>query len=170
MTNTTHDTLTIRAVEPEDFECLRDIYAQRNAYTYTLGTPYQSADFWRKRLANPSAEGRSLIAELGGRPVGSIGLFIERNPRRKHVANIGMGVHDEFAGRGIGESLLLAALDLADNWFNVQRIELTVFVDNDRAIRLYERTGFKAEGRHEAYAFRDGEMVDVLSMARLRAR
>lgn len=169
MTDTTRDTLQIRAVEPDDYECLREIYSQRNAYYYTLGMPFQSADFWRKRLATPSHDGRSLLAEIDGRPVGSIGLFVERNPRRRHVANIGMGVHDEFVGRGIGESLVLAALDLADNWLNIQRVELTVFVDNERAIRLYERTGFQAEGTHRAYAFRDGDMVDVISMARLRA-
>ena len=66
------------------------------------------------------------------------------------------------------EALLRAALDLADNWLNLSRIELTVYVDNDRAIRLYERTGFQVEGRHARYAFRDGVMVDTLAMARLQ--
>ena len=59
-------------------------------------------------------------------------------------------------------------MDLADNWLGLRRLELTVFVDNDTAIRLYERSGFVREGVLRAYAFRDGRFVDVLAMARLR--
>ncbi len=39
-----------------------------------------------------------------------------------------------------------AVLDIADNWLNLTRLELTVFADNERAVRLYTRTGFEVEG------------------------
>lgn len=52
----------------------------------------------------------------------------------------------------------------------VFRLELTVFTDNERAIALYRKFGFEAEGTHRAYALRDGRYADVLAMARLRPK
>ncbi len=57
-----------------------------------------------------------------------------------------------------------AALDLADNWLNLTRVELTVYTDNAPA--LYEKFGFGIEGTHRRYAFSDGEYADACSMAR----
>ena len=63
-----------------------------------------------------------------------------------------------------------AMLDLCDGWLKIERIELTVFTDNQSAIRLYERHGFVIEGHSTAYALREGRYVDVHHMARLRPR
>ena len=62
----------------------------------------------------------------------------------------------------------MAALDLADDWLNLRRIELEVYVDNTPAVRLYERHGFAIEGTLRDYAFRGGGYVDAYAMARLR--
>jgi hypothetical protein len=70
----------------------------------------------------------------------------------------------------VGQALMTALLDYADNWAQVLRIELTVFHDNQRAIRLYERHGFAPEGRLKAYALRNGVFEDVLAMARLHPK
>jgi len=61
-----------------------------------------------------------------------------------------------------------ACLDLADNWLNLSRLDLRVYVDNAPAIALYERFGFEIEGTHKSFAYRDGEYVDAHVMARLR--
>ena len=61
-----------------------------------------------------------------------------------------------------------AAINLADQWLNLTRLELTVFTDNAPAIRLYKRTGFKVEGTLKKYAYRDGQYVDAFAMARLK--
>ena len=160
--------VVIRAVEPGDYEALRDIYAQPRACHWTLQMPFPSAQLWRDRLANPDPNRRLLAAWLEERLVGNIGLVLEANPRRRHAAGIGMGVHDEFAGRGVGRTMMNAVLDLADNWLGLTRVELTVFADNQRAIRLYQGCGFETEGRFRQYAMRDGVLVDALAMARLR--
>ncbi len=65
---------------------------------------------------------------------------------------------------------MAALTDQADRWLNISRLELTVFADNRRAIALYERFGFEPEGVHRAHCFRDGVLVDTVTMARLRAQ
>jgi putative acetyltransferase len=79
-----------------------------------------------------------------------------------------MSVRDDWQGKGVGTALMAAALDLADNWLNLSRVGLTVYVDNSSAVALYKRSGFEREGTHRRYAFRNGEYVDAYSMARLR--
>jgi putative acetyltransferase len=67
----------------------------------------------------------------------------------------------------VGTALMQALVDYADRWAHVLRLELTVYVDNARAIALYRKFGFEVEGTHRAYALRDGAYVDALFMARL---
>lgn len=158
----------IRAVEPEDFRALKDLYEQPRAHFGTLQMPYPTYDRWRQRLANPKEGFYSLAACIDDIPIGNISLSISASARLRHSAHVGMAVHDDYAGRGIGELLMRSILDIADNWLNLMRVELTVYADNERAKRLYERNGFEVEGRLRRYAFRDGEYVDVIAMARLR--
>ncbi len=56
-------------------------------------------------------------------------------------------------------------IDLADNRLNLERIELTVYIDNERAISLDKKFGFEIEGESKDYAFRNGKYVDVYHMA-----
>ncbi|OCA59182.1 GCN5 family acetyltransferase [Aeromonas piscicola] len=160
--------ITIRHAEPTDAPALRDLYALPNAQAGTLQLPYPTLSVWQKRLENGSVVALvALVAEVDGLLVGQISLHVEPNPRRKHVAGIGMGVRDDWAGKGVGSALMAAALDLADNWLNLHRIELTVFVDNEAAQALYRKFGFVEEGRARDYAFRQGRYVDVFYMARV---
>ena len=63
--------------------------------------------------------------------------------------------------------MLIALLEMADDWWALCRIELTVNADNGAAISLYERMGFEREGVLRDYALRGGEFIDAVSMARL---
>jgi L-phenylalanine/L-methionine N-acetyltransferase len=61
-----------------------------------------------------------------------------------------------------------AALDLADNWLDLTRVELSVYTDNAAAVALYKKFGFEIEGTRRRYAFRNGEYADAYSMARIK--
>ncbi|MGF9563943.1 GNAT family N-acetyltransferase [Neorhizobium sp. JUb45] len=159
----------IRAASPNDAEAIAALH-NLPGYRYgTLRTPFHTVAEIRRYLESPSAGAYRLMAEHDGRTIGDIGLSPAGNPRRRHAATIGMGVHDEFAGRGVGSALMKAVLDIADNWLDLHRVELTVFTDNEAAIRLYERHGFVTEGCLKQFAFRDGRYVDALTMARLKS-
>jgi putative acetyltransferase len=159
--------IEVRAIELPDVDALTQLFTHRNAYSQTLQLPFQSSEVWRKRLATNDDTQIGLVATVAGEVVGNIGLTRFTRPRRAHVGEIGMAVRDDWQGNGVGSALLEAALDLADNWLGMRRIELHVHADNERAIALYRKFGFELEGTHRAYAIRDGVYVDSLSMARL---
>lgn len=161
-----HD-IAVRAMEPEDVPAVTEVMNQPRAVWGTLQTPMMSVEMRRGRFDAGEPNNRALVAVVGDRVVGNIGLHREPWHRRGHTASIGMAVHDAYAGRGVGTALMGAVVDLAERWWNIKRLELNVYADNSRAIALYERFGFEREGLHRAYAWRDGAYVDSLSMARL---
>jgi L-phenylalanine/L-methionine N-acetyltransferase len=159
--------LRIRAYEPEDVPALTALFNQRRVAAGTLQFPMTSV---HERLARytQSPTLRMLVAETETQLVGegSLRLF---EGRRKHVGSIGIAVDESYQGLGIGAKLMAALLDLADNWYNLVRVELQVYDDNQAGIHLYEKFGFTVEGTHRAFAFRDGNYVNALTMARIRA-
>jgi putative acetyltransferase len=160
--------VTVRHTEPEDYEAMHRIFSGPRAVAGTLQMPLPSAEMWRKRLSEPPDGLFSLVACVDGEVVGSLGL--ETSPTRwrmRHVGSIGMAVRDDWQGKGVGTALMEVALDLADHWLNITRVELRVYVDNAPAIALYEKFGFEIEGTHRRMAFRNGDYVDGYSMARI---
>ena len=87
---------------------------------------------------------------------------------KKRLEGLGEDSWRSWPAKGVGTALMQALLDLADNWLNLSRLELTVFTDNEAAVKLYQKLGFVIEGTHRKFAFRDGEYVDCYAMARLR--
>jgi putative acetyltransferase len=161
--------ILIRHAEPDDYRAVHEIYGCPKAFAGTLQLPFPSLELWRKRLAEPIEGNYNLVAVIDGLVIGQLGLHtFPHQPRRRHAATIGMGVHDDWQGRGVGKKLLGACLELADQWLNLRRLELEVYVDNEPAIRLYESFGFEREGTLRQHAFRDGRYVDSYLMARLR--
>jgi L-phenylalanine/L-methionine N-acetyltransferase len=159
----------IRRAEPEDYEALHRIYAGPKVIAGTLQMPFPSLEFHRKRLATPDDDRYNLLACVDGEVIGHLGLYATSRPRRRHTAEFGMSVRDDWQGKGAGSALLQAAVDLAERWLNVSRLELQVYTDNAPAIALYKKFGFEIEGTLRKMAFRDGAYVDAYAMARLRA-
>lgn len=163
--------LTIRRAQPADAAAFVGLMEDPEVFAGLLQLPYPTEEQWRLRLQEQTAPGKQdlhLVALHEGRLLGSAGLHpASPSLRRRHVMSLGISVRKDSQGRGVGHALMSALLDYADNWAQVLRVELTVYVDNDRAIALYQRCGFEAEGRQRAYALRAGRYVDVLQMARL---
>jgi L-phenylalanine/L-methionine N-acetyltransferase len=161
-------TMVVRAAEERDLAAITEIYNQRSVALGTLQIPFMTAAERQTRWIT-SDTFRPIVVEIDGQVVGHAGLMIYTR-RRGHVGSIGMGVDERFQGRGAGTALMAALIDLADNWYNLHRLELEVYCDNAGAVHLYEKFGFVLEGTHRDYAFRDGRFVDAYSMARMRPR
>ena len=77
-------------------------------------------------------------------------------------------VDSRWKNRGVASALMREMIEMCDNWLRVDRIELTVFVDNAPAIKVYKKYGFEIEGTGKKYALRNGEYVDAYYMARVK--
>ena len=161
--------IIIRHAEPDDAEAIHRILNGPRATAGTLQLPLQSVEGVRERFFSGASETlRHLVACADGEVVGHLGLETFTRPRRRHVGEIGMAVRDDWQGKGVGSALMEDALDLADDWLDLTRLEVTVYADNAAGIALYEKFGFGIEGTHRHFAFRTGEYVNAYSIARIK--
>ncbi len=66
---------------------------------------------------------------------------------------------------GLGKKLMEYTIDWAqDN--NLEKINLDVWSNNERAIRLYRKYGFRLEGNRRRQGILNGEYVDEIFMSR----
>ena len=158
----------IRYSEPEDYKGVHFVYSSPQAMSETLGLPFSSEQAWRAELARGRDDNVSIVACVQDEIVGHLALSIYMNPRTRHAGHLGIAVRDDWQGKGIGAELMKACVDLADNWLDLTRLDLRVYVDNAPAIALYKKFEFEIEGTHQRFAFRDGKYVDAHVMARLR--
>ena len=102
-------------------------------------------------LAGALEGGVAIGAWAGPRLVGLIKAIRMPSVQFQHVLwDLTVAVDPESQGRGIGRKLFEALLANAANLTpKVERIELVVREGLTHAIRLYERLGFRQEGRFE---------------------
>jgi len=160
--------IVIRSAEPEDAARIAALLGQPGVFEGLLQTPDAPNASRMEYHQKVEPHACRLVAVAGDEIVGSAGLHMAGAAlRRLHVRSLGLCVAPEWQGRGVGRKLLARALDWADNWAGVLRVELHVHADNDRAMALYRSMGFVEEGRHKAFSLKNGRYVDSISMARL---
>lgn len=159
--------IVIRHAETRDYEAIRQIHAQPEVYCNTLQVPHPSDHMWQERLADRPGI-KQLVACIDGDVVCHLTIDVQQRPRRSHVADFGICVDSRWKNRGVASALMREMIEMCDNWLRVDRIELTVFVDNAPAIKVYKKYGFEIEGTGKKYALRNGEYVDAYYMARVK--
>ena len=160
---------TIRPAGPEDAAGITALRRMPGVFEHAASLPSDRSRRMEELLRQPGQNRHFLVAVSPDNTVlGLVMLTAESNPRRRHSGGLGMLVHTDFQDQGIGTALLEAVLDLADNWLMLRRVELEVYADNQRAVRLYEKFGFETEGRKREASVKNGAYVDLLVMARLR--
>jgi RimJ/RimL family protein N-acetyltransferase len=114
---------------------------------------------------NQNPDSLVLVAELDNQIVGL--LFFVPQPKKKnsHTGEFGVNVHPDYQQMGIGRALVEELLKWARANAKIEKVFLTVFHTNQKAIQLYEKLGFVEEGRHiKAIKQLNGEYVDILQM------
>ncbi|OGO49590.1 MAG: hypothetical protein A2148_11365 [Chloroflexi bacterium RBG_16_68_14] len=124
--------LTIRLLEEGDLELLAHVF--RFSRHHIEGR-------WRERLAG---ERTMLVAERDGEALGSVS-FGEREEFPRLLYLFALAVVEPFQRQGIG-SRLVVSVEAEARRRGVEGICLAVAVDNEGAIRLYERLGYRRTG------------------------
>jgi len=161
----------LRAYEKSDADALFRWFADEEV-TRWLGPPnFPSRAHQEKfiELAQASSDDAKYFAieTLEGKLVGDCGLrFIDWKSRKaEFFITIG---EKQFWGKGLGSDALRIVIRVAFDKMNLNRLWLTVLVDNPRAVRCYEKCGFVREGLLKQESYVDGKYRDVLLMALLR--
>lgn len=159
--------VTLRKPEPGDVEAL---FAQKNdpevaglLCGFTKG--YTRAELARWVEAHASAPNEALYMIVGGGNVlGHAGLY--QIDHRVRSAELAIMIGDKAAwGQGIGEACTRWLLAFGFDELNLHRIYLEVLETNPRAMKLYEKIGFKQEGRLRHAQFKRGRYLDVVVMS-----
>ncbi|MEK7612447.1 MAG: GNAT family N-acetyltransferase [Patescibacteria group bacterium] len=108
---------------------------------------------------------QTLIARENGTFVGYLTLLFPKFARLKGNAYLSMSVKASHRGKGIGSKLLSAAEDFGRSR-NVRRMELEVFGENERAIKLYKKFGYAVEGTRKNAVVTENGFDDLVFMAK----
>ncbi len=93
-------------------------------------------------LLDPTARGDGYFA-VEDEANNLVGFFHYREPHGDRL-EIGLGLHPERTGQGLGRSFVEAGLDFGRRRFAPTEFTLSVASFNRRAITVYERVGFSA--------------------------
>ena len=122
--------------------------------------------FFEKDIEKPSeAQHYFCIRAIeDDRLLGDINLDVINNWASRN-AFVGIGINNrEDWDKGYGTEAMRLMLQFAFTEVNLYRVTLTVFEYNPRAIRSYEKAGFRHEGRLRGALLKDGKRWDVLYM------
>jgi len=160
--------MKIRTATPGDAEAIAAVEAETQSTPGLLvGYPGEiPLEAYRAKIAKLAMDGRYIVAEENGAPVGH--AFLDPMPMRAnaHVFQLTIVVHPGHIERGIGRAMLGDLLDWARRDARVGRVELKVRAGNLRAQNLYRSVGFVEEARFRNRVRRiDGLFEDDLGMA-----
>jgi len=106
----------------------------------------------------------SIISAADNKAIGYVS--IKGISERESHAEIGIAIMErEYRGQGYGTDALKQAVDYAFNKLGLNMLGLTVFPSNKRAIRAYEKAGFrKTQVLKDSWLLPSGEYADMWLM------
>jgi RimJ/RimL family protein N-acetyltransferase len=166
----------LSAFDPEEMSKVFPRWNQNSEYFRLLNS--SSRQMWSSKAASKwleeevgemSLEGyyfsiRTLVED---KLIGELELDVVNWPGRDAFVGLGIG-ETEYWSKGYGTDAMNVLLRFAFTEINLRRVSLGVFEYNPRAIRSYEKAGFRHEGRLRRLLHREGRRWDNLFMGILR--
>ena len=157
----------LRAVEEDDLPWInREFWnpAVTRNLTVVWPEPLDGTRAWWEATRRHDP-GPLLIETQSGEPVGVCTL--EEVDGRSRAAVLGIWIAEAHWRRGYGTDAVRTLCRFGFREMNLQRIGLSVYETNPGGVRVYEKVGFKEEGRRRRAEFVDGRYVDVIEMGLL---
>jgi L-phenylalanine/L-methionine N-acetyltransferase len=155
-----------RKATPNDFQFIYDLYMHPQANPHLL---YEMMDIEAFKPIYEDLlkdEIKYIFMDDEGTSVGMFKLYPLKH-RCNHIFYLGgLAVHPDFTGKGLGVKMMQEIMDLAQK-NGCKRLELSAGTENLRAIELYKKVGFEAEGvlRKYTHLKREGRFIDELLMS-----
>ncbi|KAF2621933.1 acyl-CoA N-acyltransferase [Macroventuria anomochaeta] len=120
-----------------------------------------------EEMRNNGAPWGNLKSEWGT-AIGEIHLSrLPPNAIHHRSTEIGIDILPPFQGRGYGREAIKWALDYAFRRAGLHRVRIRAFEWNTGALRLYEKVGFKVEGREREALWHEGRWWDGVELGML---
>lgn len=127
-----------------DFNFIYSLYMHPSINPYLLYEPMDTVEF-KPIYENLIQSSLLYVFEHDSKPTGMFKL-VPFTHRSSHVVYLGgLAIDPAVTGKGLGGKMMAAIIDHCKQK-GFLRIELSVAINNEKAIRLYERAGFKKEG------------------------
>ena len=168
------DKVHLRALEEDDLPLLATWWNDPTWMVFQNAkitpTPHSSTiDMFRTWSGNKDASsfGFSIEEAASKELVGHVTVWgIDPIVRAGTLAII---IGGEHVGRGLGTDAMRVVLRFAFEELGINKIELSVWEYNSRALRTYERVGFVVEGSRRAATFHAGQYWAQIQMGILRS-
>jgi len=163
----------LRALDEQDLERTLRWHNDPELYRtlvdgFRLVSKISEHEWLAKRTSySPSEVNLAICLSPGDKHIGNIYLRPINLVSRHAVLGIFIG-EQAHRGHGYGHQAISQALTHAFDDLGLERVYFEVLPDNKKAIQLYERVGFKTEGRLRNHVFKEGKFKDVLVMGILR--
>ena len=164
------ENVRIRAIELDDLEVMAKWRNTSEVMEYFYEKEPLSLEMQRRwfegYLNRLEKEKCYLIETLSGdKPIGTISLYnIDWRNRHCEFGRFFLCA-DEMRGKGYGREALELILDFGFNHLNMAKIYCTTYLDNHRALGLYELVGFRRDGVLRQHIFRHGKYVDLAMLS-----
>lgn len=119
----------------------------REIYGWRYDGPYAFYDMSRNPGdldQMPDPDGREKFYSVLGPESGLAGFFSFIDEGDGELT-VGLGMRPDLTGRGLGERFVRRGLEFGRGVLGANRFSLSVATFNERAIKVYERSGFRAE-------------------------
>ena len=156
----------IRKATSKDKNFLHELYMHTSINPYLLYEPMDAVSF--SPILDELLQKNQLHIYFTANNT-AVGMFklVPHTHRSAHIVYLGgVAIHPLFTGRGLGQQMMKAIIEYAiSNGY--LRIELSVAVNNEKAISVYKKVGFAKEGIMKKYTYLKKEdiFIDEILMA-----
>lgn len=112
--------------------------------------------------------GQLAIRTLDGTLIGDMHVSPVKDVH--HTVEFGITISPDYHGRGFAAEAVRAVVDALLNGDSVHKVIAYVAAANAPSLRLFDRVGFRREGRlHDSYRARDGRLIEEVLFGLTRA-
>ena len=155
--------VTLRLLEVSDADKLLHMFSTMSDDALEWGMPPYTEETINRWMSNIEKL-IPLIAVFNEKIVGYASVFRHMHSRERGVSDMGIYLHQDFHGVGLGTVMTETILVIAKEQ-ELHRIGLHVVEDNIAAVELYKKLGFMIEGTmRDAYYGADGKYHNMLVM------
>ncbi|MCK4252509.1 GNAT family N-acetyltransferase [candidate division WOR-3 bacterium] len=161
--------IILQQIEKEDLEFVKEIRNHYSTWKYltTIGMfSSEKQNKWFSTITESLDVNYYIILSKEWKKIGYVRFdeidWINRSVR------VGADIHMQYRNKGYGKKVYKLILEFCFNYLNFNRAWLLVMENNEVALKLYKKIGFRTEGVMRNAIYRDGKYYGYIMMSILK--